>query len=192
MKYRKYNNTEELPEELLEAIIRVAYGDAGFGERIRIRKLAAEDVRVKALLDEYCSTAESVRSIKPDECPSELIDGLKETNKIRRSSKPSLFVDFYTAVFVKPAATAAVITILMLAVIVSLNIRRNNDYGIYNKAEVETADLQAKYALSIVNKVFKSTTNSLANEILMDKVSKPINEGIKTVNKLFNQDEVKK
>lgn len=192
MKHKKsYNNgnNSSIPEELLESIIRVAYKDAGLQERIKIKKLAETDESVRKVLEEYRATAESVHSIQPDECPAELLEGLREHKNFAKPQKPSLFLDFYTALFVKPYVTAATVTVLLIAIVISISINRSVYYDGYETAEVEKANRQAKYALSIVGKVFKSTTNSLANEILTDRVSKPINEGIKTVNNLFKEEE---
>jgi len=39
--------------------------------------------------------------------------------------------------------------------------------------------------LLIINKIFSETEELITNDILINEVSKPIKEGIKTVNKLF-------
>ena len=40
----------------------------------------------------------------------------------------------------------------------------------------------------IVNEIFSKTKKQLTNDILINEVSKPIKEGMNTVNKLFKQE----
>ena len=189
-KFYKDGGSKEIPEDIIESIIRVAYGDAGFRERIKIAKLAGRHQDIKNLLSEYRETADSVKSIKKDECPDELLSAISAKTEYDNSPKPSVMLDVYTTFFTKPGISFAALSIIAV-IIMSVSFNLTNSYSGYDKAEIEQANRQAKYAFAIINKVFTSTRNSLAKDILTDKVSKPINEGIKTVNNLFNE-EVKK
>jgi hypothetical protein len=179
----------EISAELMDGIISTAYGDAGFFEKIKIHKLAKEQPEVRELLDEYRGTANSVHSIKPDECPDTVIYNNKPVSKIENKSSGFLF-DIYTALFARPVISAAVIVILSAAVIVSVSID-NGSYNGYTRAEIEMANLQTKQALALVSSIFSKTENSLKNDIIKDKVSKPINNGMTMVNNLFIDKEKK-
>ena len=192
MKYYKTDENNKIPDSIVEAIIRVAYGDAGFWEKNRIKRLAKSDRKISELLKEFRETAETVKSIKLDECPNEVIAGISRNTKFEYSNKPSLLFDIYSAVFAKPVVSAATLSTIVLVIIMAVSFNISQTYDGYEKAEVELANRQAKYALAVINKVFSNTRNSLAKDILTDKVSKPINEGIETVNKLFKKEEVKK
>lgn len=179
----------EISEELLNKIVSVAYGDASLIDKIKIRKLAKIQPVVSSLLEEYKKTAKSVHSIKMDECPSEIVNSSKEIGNISTESKSSIFLDFYTAVFSKPIVSAATVIILTIAIITSVFIDRSGTYGGYTLEEIERANRQTRQALAIVSGIFSKTQNSLTNDIIISKVSKPINEGMNTVNKLFSEKE---
>ncbi|MBN1301917.1 MAG: hypothetical protein JW995_11940 [Melioribacteraceae bacterium] len=185
MAHRKYYKKDELPEYLLNSIVRTAYNDAGFFEKIRVERLAAKDPLIGNILKDYKETARSVHSIKIEECPQELLEIIPERRLNSRIGKPSFTVDLYTTLLSKPVSTIAVTVLLTITVLSVVLLNRYEQFNNYDKAEVELASRQTKYALAIIGKVFNTTTKSLTDEILNEKVSKPINEGIKTVNKIF-------
>lgn len=173
----------EISAELMDRIISAAYSDAGFFEKLKIHKLAEEQPEVRELLDEYRNTAKSVHSIKPDECPETVVNSIKAVPKIE--NKPSSFLfDIYTVVFSRLAVSAIAVVILAAIVVISVSID-NGSYNGYTRAEIEQANLQTRQALALVSNIFSKTGNSLKNNILRNKVSKPINNGMSTVNNLF-------
>ena len=169
--------------ELMDRIISVAYGDAGFFEKMKILKLAEEHPEVRELLDEYINTANSVHSITSDECPDTLINKIKSVSKIENESSSFLF-DIYTTVFSRPAVSAIAVVILAATIVVSVSFE-NSSYNRYTNAEIEQANLQTRQALTLVSNIFSKTENLLKNDILRNKVSKPINNGMAVVNNLF-------
>ncbi|PKL87057.1 MAG: hypothetical protein CVV23_17325 [Ignavibacteriae bacterium HGW-Ignavibacteriae-2] len=185
MKLFKPENNLSLSEEIEDLIIKTAYKDSNIWEWIKLKILSAGNDEIKKLWDEYRSTAESVHSIEPEKCPENIIKNLSIESF---SEKPSLIRDLYTAIFVKPIFTAAAITILTAVIITSVILKNNYEYEGYKKAEVELAERQTQYALSVIGKVFKSTKRTLVDDIIPVKVSKPINQGIETVNKLFKSE----
>lgn len=185
MKLFKPENNLPLSEGIEDLIIKAAYKDSNIWEWIKLKILSAGNDEIKKLWDEYKSTAESVRTIEPEKCPENIIENLSIESF---SEKPSLIRDLYTAIFVKPIFTAAAITILTAVIVTSVILKNNYEYEGYKKAEVELAERQTQYALSVIGKVFKSTKRTLVEDIIPVKVSKPINQGIETVNKLFKSE----
>ena len=54
--------------------------------------------------------------------------------------------------------------------------------------EIERANDQVKYALAIVKDAFKKSNNILTEDILTEKIAKPIGEGINYVNTLLQEE----
>lgn len=187
MNHTKYN----IPEETMDKIIRVAYGDASAKDKREINQLAMRDESVQKLLNEYLETANSVHEIKIDECPPELVERANKGTIKHEVPKRSFVFELYSLVFSKPLVSAVAIGILVAAIVTSIFINRNNMYEGYSLAEIERANSEARMALALVGKIFNETGNSITQEILTDKVGKPINEGIKSVNKLFKEGEQK-
>jgi len=179
----------EISAELMDRIISAAYGDAGFFEKMKIHKLAGEHSEVRELFDEFRNTANSVHSIKPDECPETVINNIKPVSKIESKSSSFMF-DIYTAAFSRPAISALAVVILAAIVVLSVSLN-NGSYNGYSREEIEKANLQTRQALALVSNIFSKTESSLKNDILVDRVSKPINTGMTTVNNLFIDKEKK-
>ncbi len=55
----------------------------------------------------------------------------------------------------------------------------------YSESKINNADQQARKAFAIVGKFFKQTRTTLENEIMDERIAKPINDGIGIVNNLF-------
>ncbi len=179
MNYKKSSN---ISEELLDRIVSVAYGNASFLEKRRIEKLASENEKVHELLNEYRSTANTVHSI-----PKEEYEGKLKLQTISESNS-SIFDDVYLILIAKPLVSAAATILLIFAITFSLFNNRELTYEGYSLAEVQKANLESKQALLFVSKIFSKTTQQLTDDILINEVSKPIKEGMNTVNKLFNKD----
>ncbi|MBU0561716.1 MAG: hypothetical protein KKD86_18000 [Bacteroidetes bacterium] len=177
------NRKKLFEEKLIDEIISVAYGDASIFTKIKIRMLAKKNLEVKNLLDEYSETSGAVKKISIDKYPDELLINLKSTSV---NKTKSFLNDLYAVFFSKPILSAAAIGIVLAAIISSVYLRNTNSYDAYTLAEVENAEMQTRQALAIIGNVFNKTQKSLSQEILADKVSRPINDGINTVNKLFN------
>jgi len=177
-----YKKSSKISEELQDRIISVAYGSASFLEKRRINKLASKSKAIKELLEEYKSTADAVHSIPKEEYQGELkIQTIPE-------SKKSIFDEIYQILIGKPLVSAAATILLIFAITFSLFNNSELSYEGYSIAEVQKANLESKQALMIVNKIFSKTKNQLTNDILIQEVSKPIKEGMNTVNKLFKQE----
>ena len=177
-----YMKSYNISEELLERIISVAYGNASFFEKRRIKKLASENETIQELLDEYKNTANSVHSITKEE--------YNGTLKIKTISEPSKSIldDFYLIFIGKPVLTGVATILLISAITFSLFNNRELTYEGYSIAEVQKANYETKQALLIVNNIFSKTEDKIKYDILTNGVSKPIKDGMKTVNKLFKKE----
>jgi len=191
MKYKNlsenFSSNGNLPEELLNEIISVAYGDAGLLSKIKIKNLAKKNNAVAEALNQYRETAKSVKDIDSEKCPEDLIENvhLKTDGKIKEEK--SFFFDFYSVFFAKPAISAVTAAILVFVIVLSSIFNDGSNNQNYTTSEIETAEKQTREAISIVTRIFAKTKSTLENDVLAEKVSEPINRGINTINELFIQ-----
>jgi len=174
--------SSNISEELQDRIISVAYGSTSFFEKRRIEKLASENKAIQELLDEYKNTANAVHSI-----PKEKYKGKLKVKTIGELNK-SILDDFYLILIEKPVITAVATVLLISAITFSLFNNRELTYEGYSIAEVQKANFETKQAIQIVNNIFSKTEDKIKYDILTNEVSKPIKEGMNTVNKLFNKE----
>jgi hypothetical protein len=176
-----YMKSSKISEELQNRIISVAYGSASFLEKRRIEKLTSKNEAINQLLVEYKSTANAVQSIKKEEYRGEL--------KIK-TIEPSRTIldDIYFVLIGKPAILVASTVLIIFAITFSLFNNQELTYEGFSIAEVQKANLETKQALLFVNSIFTKTENKIKYDILTKEVSKPINEGMNTVNKLFKKE----
>ncbi len=175
----------ELNEEMINKIISVAYNDANIFERIFVYRAAKGDDNVKKLLQSYCNTAIKVHELKEEDCPEEIIESLKQKSIPLRISQNSFNSDFAAVVFGRPLVSAIASVLVVAAIIVALFSTREI-HPVYSRQEIEHADKQARQALAIVGKIFNQTGTTLKREVLNDRVSKPIKDGLGIVNSIFN------
>lgn len=183
MKSFKINDT------LLNKIISVAYGDASLFDKIRFFFLAKKYSEVKNLLDVYRDTASSVHSIPIDECPQIIVEQVGESiNRKSKSSNKFLF-DLYSAFFSRPAVSIAATIIVLITMATSILFYKHEPNNIYSQNEIELANYQAKEALAMVGSIFSKTSRKIGREILPNTVSKPIRDGMKIVNNIFEEEQ---
>ena len=171
-----------MKEELLNRIISVAYDDANLLEKFRIYRLASKDPKVKSVLDEYKKVANQTHKVELDYCPDELIKDASQITKIKAKSEKSLFFDLYSFIFKQPAISAAIVSVFILALVSTFVIQRPEIHQQYTQQEIEVADQQVKQSLAIIAGVFKKTTATVEQDVLTDRVSKPIVESFNLVN----------
>lgn len=172
-------------EKLLNKIIAVAYNDAGIFDRYIVYRAAKRDKNIQNILKEFRVTAKEVHQITEEECPKEIIELIEQKSISLQTKSNSFTTDFITIVLNRPLISAAASVIVLGAVLIGLFSTRPIQPS-YSKNEVETADRQARQAFAIVGKIFNQTEMTLKKEVLNDRVSKPINEGLEIVNNLFN------
>lgn len=184
----KHTKSYNIDDQLLERIISVAYGSAGFFEKREIEKLARQNPEIKELLEEYKSTANSLHSVELENCPEEILKNVEGIINPGREEKSSIFIDIYTVFVGKPLVSAAAATLLIVILLFSTVIEREKFDDSFTSSEVVAAHEQVKQSLAMIGKIFNKTTNTLENEILGTRVGKPINTGIKKVNNLFDKE----
>lgn len=175
-------NSSKINEELLGKIISAAYGNASLIDRYNVNRLIKKDSQLRAIYEEYCKTALAVRSITREEYEN---DNLLNTEKYKTKT---MFDEIYSMFLGKPIIYATIATVLLISIMFSVFSNRDISYNGYTLAEVEKANKESRLALSIVTNIFNKTEKVLKSDILYKEVSKPIKEGINTVNKLFNKE----
>lgn len=171
-----------MDEKLLNMIISVAYGDASIAEKIKIYFLARKSREVKSLLEEYKAVAEKSHGLRLDECPGDLVDNVKLITNSDEKKEKSLLFDLYSFVFRRPAISAAILSLFILALVSTFVIKRPEIHEQYSKQEIEEADIQVKHSLALIAEVLKKTSNTVEKDVLTDRVSKPIKESFNLVN----------
>ena len=181
-----YKKSSEISEKCLNKIISAAYGNASLIDTIQVKRLIKKNSELKALYEEYRRTAEAVHSLKIEEYNSESNFVPRELNNKQKSM--TILEELYSVFLGKPVVYGATITILLISILFSVFSNREISYNGYTLAEVKKAKRESRIAISIVSEIFSETGTTLKTDILYKEVSKPINEGINTVNKLFNKE----
>lgn len=171
-----------MEQKLLNRIISVAYDDANLLEKFKIYRLASRDPNVKSILSEYKKVASKAHKMQLDYCPDELVEDTSQITKIKAKSEKSLFFDLYSFIFKQPAISAAIVSVFILALVSTFVIQRPEIHQQYTQQEIEVADQQVKQSLAIIAGVFKKTTTTVEEDVLTDRVSKPIVESFNLVN----------
>jgi hypothetical protein len=163
-----------MDEKLLNRIISAAYGDGRFIDRLMVRRIIRRDPEAKRVYDSYRSVARKVHHMTGVTCPPELLEKTKKKINIPVVERNQ---------FLRPAAAFAVIFIAaVLAVFSLMNSETNSEY---TAAEIRTAEVQTRQSLALVNRILNRTTSTIGNEILPDKVSKPVQKGLNIINNLL-------
>ena len=177
-----------MDEKLLNRIITVAYGEASFLERRKINALAKRDKEVELMLQKHTEIALRSRNIEMESLPGEILENVKNLNDLKKAREKSLFYDIYSFIFMRPAVSAAILSIFILALVSTFIFKRPEIHEQYSKQEIELADKQVKQSLALIASVFKKTTSTVEKDILTDRVSKPIKESFNLVNEYLEED----
>jgi hypothetical protein len=164
---------------LIEKIIKAAYGDATIFEKISVYFLNLKNKAAKNLFNEYRSTTTAVQKLKQDEAPSSIVEKAKAiTNQKEKSKKllPYILLTLY-----ERRIPAAAFGLILLATISFLIFREPASIQKYSKAEIELAQKQLDESLAIVAKVFRKAEIKVNEDILTTKVSKQLNKGLTIV-----------
>jgi hypothetical protein len=173
-------------EELLNKIISVAYSDAGIKDRILVYRLSKKDKEVKAVLDEYRKTANAVHSIQEEKCPENLV---KKAGLPEKENERSFFFDLFSLVLSNPVKTFAVtVTVIIIAISTLLLRKPEEAQRVYTKQEIERANAQARTTLAMVGSILNQSKRTVIKEILPEKVSKPLNDGLNYVKDFIHEE----
>lgn len=177
----------DLTEELHNKIISAAYGDAGFFDKIRVLRAIAKNPEAKKLYASYMLTAAEVKQIREENFTSDFVTRLAGENVPAIKHNRSMMFDFLSVLFARPVISFATALILIASIVYTLTFNKPVpiNYNKVNEAEVLRAEEQAKYALAIVDNIFQKANQTLQNEILNEKVTKPIKESVGIVNNIL-------
>lgn len=178
----------KIDEKLLEKIVSVAYGNAGFIDKLGVRRLAKKYPEVKEALENYEKTAKELKKMDFSTCPDELIENVEKLINIDKKKERSLFSDLGSIFITKPLYSAAAVTIFVIAILFSTTLERNFEHSEFSKQEVEVAGEQVEKALALIGKVFNTARTTIEKDILTKQVSNPLNESVKSVNELFTKE----
>jgi len=174
---------EKVPDrnesELLNKVIRVAYGDAGITEKIIVLWKAARNENLKHLLDEYKTTANRVRKLKQSELPDYIIQNVNAKISSPKESEnllTKISFAFFT-LFSKRAIPVTVASVVLIALMSFFLFNEPTPTHKYTKAEIELAENQLKQSLAIVGKVFTKAEKNFRQDILNKQINKTLNKG---------------
>ncbi len=172
-------------DEFLDTIISVAYGDAKLSEKIRVHLAARKDPRVKELLNDYKSTAESLALLREEKCPEYIVNTADKVTGTGEQKAGSAWIETLGFFFKRPVLSASAAVVVIAILVSVLLIRQPDVQPAYSQAQVELAQKQVEESLGMVGKVFKETKYTLATQILLKKVSPPLHESFTIINDLF-------
>jgi hypothetical protein len=178
---KSYNITEPLYNK----IITIAYGDGSWREKIHVYYIILVDKSARTLFLSIKKTIKEIHKLRIDEFPGELLKSVERKTVPLRTTRVSFVNDFLSIIMARPVVSLATTLILITTIISTLFINRGTPQT-YSTYDIDRADRQARYALTIVNKIFTQTNSTLKEDILTDRVSQPINNGVSIINNLFN------
>ncbi len=173
--------SNQIDEKIIDKIISVAYGSAGIVDRIKVYFYSLRNPEIKKLLNEYKQTADAIHSYRDIKCPENIINS--SLQKISKENKQRKLLIF-ELLLRKPIITVA--SVIVIAAFIAIFITRKPQVErTYSKAEVEIAEKQVKQSLALVGKIFRSTGNTLSQDIIEKQVVPPFHKSLETVNYLF-------
>lgn len=175
-------------EKLLNRIISVAYDDVSRWEKFKITRLAKKNPEIESILNKHRKIAEQTRDISLDECRNNILENIKGATGSIKKREQSLLFDLYSFLFRKPAISAAILSLFLIALVSTFIIKRPEIHEQYSKKEIELADQQVKQSLAIISGVFRKTSQTVEKDVLIDRVSKPIKESFNLVNDYIQGD----
>lgn len=179
--WKYYNKTDEV----CDAVINAAYGDASFIKKIRVLMLRKKHPEIEKLYQEYRSSAMEIKKLPVNECPNYILDKVNKKTLGNNINRESFWVDLYSLYIYKPLFSLAVVVLLIGGIIFSILTGPQNIK--YSQEEIEFANKQAKETLLVVSKIFNRTTATVTGNILPGRVAVPINKGVKIIEDLFKE-----
>ena len=162
-----------------ELLIKAAYGDLSLPEKVKALVLIKRSGEAERFYKAYKKTADEVRKLRKGNLPSGTIEKLDSfvEEKTGRKRKKS---------FAASPGFVVAFSILLIAIFTFTFLKRNtNYYGDYNEQTVENATQETLASLKLVAKIFSKTKKMVVNDILVNKVSEPINNGLNQVEKII-------
>lgn len=174
-----------MEDKIINKIISVAYNDASWIDKIKIYSLSKSNPEVKKLLEDYKANSKIVKHIKVENCPEALIERTSKLTKATVVKEKSLVYDIYCLLFGRPIIAVSILTIIIAAIISTFLFNQPETQQNYTPQEIILAEAQTKHSLSIVTSVFKKTKRTVEDDVLTNRVSKPIKQTFILVNEFF-------
>lgn len=176
--------SNHINDEFIDKIISVAYGEAGFVDKIKVRKAAEKDPEVRKLLEEYRETAGVLELMKKEKCPDKVVADAERKTGVD-VHRVSFWQKFFGILAYRPAFSVAAAVIVTLTFATVLIDEHSGNSPQYTQAQVVTAERQVKESLAIIGRVFNITEDQLQNEVIKKQVVPPLRQSISIVNNLF-------
>lgn len=181
----------KIPEKTLDLIINAAYGSVNLFEKIKVWFLIKQNEELKSLYKEYKTTADSIHSLPHEEMPDYILERVEHSIKNSIQINENSFISDLLSIFLtKPQIVFVTTAVVIGLMISSIFVREQHFNNQYSQAEIELANKQAHEALLLVSKIFNSTQTTLTEEILPNRVVKPLNESFGYVNDLFKKGDI--
>lgn len=174
-------NTSIFKQQLIDKIIRVAYGDASTTEKIIVYWNVFRNDDIKKLLGEYKHTANFVHRISEEKIPENVVNSIRKRIELNSESE-NLLSKIHFALFKNPVFSAAIVVITLLGITLIFFFRQPTLQHRYSKAEIKIAQKQLGESIAILNKVFSSAEQKLDKDIINDRVNKQLNKSLNLVN----------
>lgn len=135
-----------MEEKLINKIISAAYGEAPLRDRLLIIWQARRNAEVKELYAAYKNTAELVHSMEEEKCPECVTDRAIDLTLKDKVKTRSFLLDVYTAFFAKPLWPAAMVTLIISVISVSIFLKQDEELRRFNPQQ-KIEDLREAEAL---------------------------------------------
>ncbi len=90
--------------------------------------------------------------------------------------------DIYTILFGRPLLSGTLATVFILAIISTFIFKRPEIKQHYTKQQIEIAEKQTRETFELIASVLNKTKNTVEQEVLANRVSKPIKQSLNLVN----------
>lgn len=176
----------EINDKMKDRIISVAYNDANVFKKATVYFASLFKKDIKSELESYRRTARLVHSLGEETCPDKIFADSKTKNLPAPGAGQSFTADLLSLFLNKPIASALTTLALVLIIVATIVFNRPTERK-YSDHELKLADKQAKYALQLIGTIMGEAQQTLKNEILTDRVARPISEGLEIVNTLLKE-----
>ncbi|MFA3783516.1 hypothetical protein ABRY23_10680 [Melioribacteraceae bacterium 4301-Me] len=185
----KTNNI--LDEKLIDEIIGTAYRDVSIFILMKVLFLSLTNNHVKKIYCEYRLTAKKVKSIKQDEIPEILL--LSTLSKVNHSKKVKILsYDFLYIIFKQPVLSLLFVVVIIASIFYTIITNKSVTTQSFSKQQIELADKQIKYAFSLISDILQKTQMTINENILKNKITKPMHQSMETVYEIVPKQEKNK
>lgn len=178
-------------QKTTDLIINAAYGSVNVIEKIKVWFLIKQDEELNSLYKEYKATADSIHSLPHEEMPDYILERVEHSiNNSIQVNENSFISDLLNIFLTRPQIVFVATAVVIGLMISSIFVKEQHIDNQYSQAEIELANKQARETLMLVSKIFNSTHTTLTEEILPNRVVKPLNESFGYVNDLFKKGDI--